>query len=506
MSDERTRSAPPLLRGSLSPDEQRGQTFVAAPQAASEECHGCGTLADLTERCALCGREPPDTRAGEMVGGKYRLESLLGAGGMGRVYRATHVELGEPVAVKFLLAEWASRPEMRARFRREAVVLARLRHPNIVSIIDYGDHHGELYLVMEMLRGFSLDSQVKAGGATLPLHRVVHIIDQVLQVLEAAHAAGVVHRDLKPDNVMLLDAGDRTDRVKVLDFGIAQVDDGDPAEKLTATGTVRGTPHYMSPEQCVGRNIGPATDIYAVGAMLYELLAGVVPFNGRSAAEIISQQMFATPPAFAEREMPREVPLGVESLVMRALAKKPEQRPTAAEFRDALQLCAKGADAVTAQVRDAAERARAAGLSRDDRAIAPSPRAASPETSANETGPSPRVALCGFSAERAAELRTAMAVHGMTAFPVAGAALPLMSPDKRPWKAVIVAGDAAASEKTRQVRAMPSLGTLPVIVLDLARAADAGSLIRAGASDCALATVDDVAACQKVLRALRRGR
>jgi serine/threonine-protein kinase len=505
MSDERPPPSP-LLRGSLSPAEQRSQTVDAALAAGEPDCQGCGTIADLTEPCALCGRAPPDTRAGEMVGGKYRLDSLLGAGGMGRVYRATHVELGEPVAVKFLLAEWAARPEMRARFRREAVVLARLRHPNIVSIIDYGEHEGELYLVMEMLRGFSLDSQVKAGGSTLPLHRVVHIIDQVLQVLEAAHAAGVVHRDLKPDNVMLLDAGDRTDRVKVLDFGIAQMDDGSPVEKLTATGTVRGTPHYMSPEQCVGRNIGPATDIYATGAMLYELLTGEVPFNGRSAAEIISQQMFASPPAFSEREVRPEVPLGVESLVMRALSKKPEQRPTAAEFRDALQLCAKGADAITAQVRDAAERARSAGLSRDDRAIAPEPRNASPETAANETGPSPRVALYGFSAERAAELRTAMAVHGMTAFPVADAVLPPMSPDKRPWKAVIVAGDPTAAEKTRQVRAMPSLGTLPVLVLDLARAADAPSLIRAGASDCALTTIDDVAACQKVLRALRRGR
>ncbi|MFO0603111.1 MAG: serine/threonine-protein kinase [Polyangiales bacterium] len=488
----------------MTPQGERARTFDA-PSAAGDACPGCGTLAELSERCAICGREAPDTRTGEVVGGKYRLESLLGAGGMGRVYRAEHLELGEPVAVKFLLAEWASRTEMRARFRREAVVLARLRHPNIVSVIDYGEHRGELYLVMEMLRGVSLDSQVKAGGSTLPLHRVVHVVDQVLQVLEAAHAAGVVHRDLKPENVMLLDAGDRTDRVKVLDFGIAMVDDGGPVEKLTATGTVRGTPHYMSPEQCVGRNVGPATDIYAVGAMLYELLTGATPFNGRSAAEIISQQMFATPPSFAERPPPREVPLGVEALVMRALAKKPEQRPTAAEFRDALQLCARGADDVTAAARDAAERARAAGLSRDDRAIDASPRAIAPETSASETGPSPRVALCGFGPERAAALRTAMAVHGMTAFPVAEAPPP-MSPDKRPWKAVVVAGDAGAAEETRRIRAMPTLGTLPVIVLDLARAADAPALIRAGASDCALATVDDVAACQKVLRALRRGR
>nr|MBK7064237.1 serine/threonine protein kinase [Deltaproteobacteria bacterium] len=161
---------------------------------------------------------------------------------------------------------------MRARFRREAVVLARLRHPNIVSVIDYGEHQGELFLVMELLRGFSLDTQVMAGGLTMPVPRVVSVIDQVLQVLEA-HAAGVVHRDLKPENVML-DAGDRTDKVKVLDFGIAAFDDERTVEKLTRTGTVRGTPQYMSPEQCVGQDVGPPGDVYAVGIILYELLLG----------------------------------------------------------------------------------------------------------------------------------------------------------------------------------------------------------------------------------------
>lgn len=505
MNDERP-DASSLLRGSLASEHQRGDAAGVFSDGAADECPGCGTLATLHERCSICGREPAETRIGEVVGGRYLLEALIGAGGMGRVYRARHLELGEPVAVKFLLAEWAARAEMRARFRREAVVLARLRHPNIVSVIDYGEHEGELYLVMEMLRGVSLDSQVKAGGATLPLHRVVSIIDQVLQVLEAAHAAGIVHRDLKPENVMLLDAGDRTDRVKVLDFGIAMIDGGGPVEKLTATGTIRGTPHYMSPEQCVGHNIGAPTDIYAVGVMLYELLTGTLPFNGRSAAEIISQQMFATPPPFAERSVSREVPLGLEALVMRALAKKPEQRPTAAEFRDALQLCVRGADAVTASARDAAERARVAGLSRDDRALAPAPRSPPQESLANETGLSPRVALYGFSEDRATELRTAMAIHGMVAFPVRGDALPSLSPDKRPWKAIVIAGDSTAVEKTRQVRAMPTIGTLPLVVLDLARATDAPALIRAGASDCALRSIDDVAMCQKVLRALRRGR
>jgi serine/threonine protein kinase len=503
-----SKDPPSLFRGSLKPliDLKKTQSAPPDPDVETQSCPGCGTLAYPDEPCPACGRPPADHRVGEVIGEKYRLEALIGAGGMGRVYRAIHKDLNEPVAVKFLLAEWSERAEMRARFRREAVVLARLRHPNIVSVVDYGEHQNELYLVMELLRGFSLDTQVKAGGLTLQLSRVVNIIDQVLQVLEAAHAQGIVHRDLKPENVMLLDAGDRTDRVKVLDFGIAQFEDGNTIEKLTATGTVRGTPHYMSPEQCVGRNITSATDIYAVGAMLYELLVGTPPFNGRSTAEIISQQMFASPPSFAERAPPREVPTGVEALVMRALSKKPEQRPTAIEFRDMLQMCADGADSVTLSVRDAAERARTAGLSRDERALAAEPKVPIVESPANDTGPSPRIALWNFSEERATAIRTTLSVQGMMAFVLNTPTISALSPDKRPWKAIIVNGAADAVERTRQVRATPEIGTLPVIVVDVLHASEAPLLVRAGASDCALATVDDVAVCQKILRALRRGR
>jgi eukaryotic-like serine/threonine-protein kinase len=491
-----------LFRGSEVPLALKSTRLSALP-GESGVCAGCGTMAFPDEPCAVCGKGPEDALLGTLVGGKYRIEALLGAGGMGRVYRAVHTELHEPVAVKFLLPEWSSRAELRARFRREAVVLARLRHPNVVSVLDYGEHEGELFLVMELLRGFSLDSQVKAGGVTLPIERVVRIIDQVLQVLEAAHTTGVVHRDLKPENVMLLDAGDRTDRVKVLDFGIAFLDE-EGADKLTSTGTVRGTPHYMSPEQCVGRNVGPPTDVYAVGAMLYELLAGTPPFNGRSAAEIISQQMFSAPPSFAELSPPREIPTGLEALCLRALSKRPEKRPDAAQFRDGLHRAVLGVDPTSVAARDAHDRARSAGLSREERALSSASREPSSEGPAGDTGPSPRVALWGFADERATALRTALAVQGMTAFSVA--TMGPLSPDKRPWKAVVIAGGNAADERTRTVRATPELTMLPVVVVDMPRATDAPILIRAGASDCALASVDDVAVCQKVLRALRRGR
>ncbi len=469
-------------------------------------CRGCGTLAEFDGPCQVCGRPPDDDRIGEIVADRYQLESLLGAGGMGRVYRAMHMALGEPVAVKFLLSEWAAKPEIRARFHREAVVLAKLRHPGMVSVIDFGEHGGELFLVMEMLRGFSLDTQIRAGGLLMPLQRVVTVIDQVLQVLESAHASGVVHRDLKPENVMLLDSGDRTDKVKVLDFGIAsmQGDEGE-VEKLTRTGTVRGTPMYMSPEQCMGRGIGPATDIYATGVMLYEMLTGETPFTGQSVAELMSMQMYQPPPAFSERTLEYPIPAGVEALVLRSLAKRPEMRPTAAEMRDALTLCAKGSDNLSLGARDAIERARTAGMGRDDRALSPE-KSALVEGAANTTGPSPRVALWGFGVERAKALRAGLAAQGVSAFPVTQTALPPVAPDRMPWKALLIPGDEHAARRTAAVRSDEEVAKLPVLVLDLAEATRSAEMIRAGASDVALAKLDDAAVFQKVLRAVRRGR
>jgi len=465
-----------------------------------------GTLAPDTDALDPEDTPPVDTRIGAVIAARYRLDALLGVGGMGRVYRATHLVLGEAVAVKFLLAEFGAKDELRARFRREAVVLARLRHPGIVSVLDFGEHDGELYLVMELLRGVSLEDYISSGGQLLPVHRVVNVVDQILQVLEAAHSSGVVHRDLKPENVMLLDAGDRTEKVKVLDFGIASItgEDG-KVERLTQAGSVRGTPQYMAPEQCVGRGIGPPADIYALGTILYEMLTGSPPFEGNSPAELMSAQMFQQPPPMASRREGAEpLSAGIEALVQRALSKRPETRPTAREFRDALALSHRSLDAVSLQAMDAAARAHAAGLGREDRALTPE-REVPTEAAANLASPTPRVALWNFPPDRAQSLRAALAPHGVVAYPVTGT-LPPTAPDRRPWQALCVAWDEQAVRRTQSVRADPMVQKLPIVVLDLPDASQGPGLIRAGASDVALQRLDDVAVCQKVLRALRRGR
>ncbi|MBL8602956.1 MAG: serine/threonine protein kinase [Myxococcales bacterium] len=482
------------------------ESLIPSQSPLLRERHG-GTLAPPDETVDAHDVAPVDARVGTVVDGRYRLDALLGAGGMGRVYRAQHLLLGEPVAVKFLLQEWSNKPELRARFRREAVVLARLRHPGIVSVIDFGELDGELYLVMELLRGFSLESQINAGGNLMPLFRVGAVIDQVLQVLEAAHGQGIVHRDLKPDNIMLLDAGDRTDKVKVLDFGIAALqDDEGQVEKLTQAGQVRGTPQYMAPEQCMGRTTLPATDIYAVGCILYELLTGATAFSGNSPAEVMSAQIYQQPvPIAALRQAPEPVPAGLEALVYRAMSKRPEGRPSARDFRDALGLTLKSQDLLSWQARDAADRARNAGLGRDERALTPA-RDAVYEGPANVAGPAARVALWGFQPPRAQALRSALATQGVIAYPIQQMAIPPASPDRQPWKALVVPDDEHAVRRTQNIKKDPDFAKIPVLVIDLRESGRGAELIRAGASDVALDKLDDPAVCQKVLRAVRRGR
>ncbi|MBI2891953.1 MAG: serine/threonine protein kinase [Deltaproteobacteria bacterium] len=273
---------------------------------------------------------------GLVLGGKYRLLRPIAEGGMGVVWEAEHVQIGRKLAVKVLQGHLAKNPEAVLRFQREAQIAGTLGHDHICPVLDIGETEtGQHYLVMELLRGRSLGETLEASGA-LAVDRALDIAGQILDALAAAHSAGVVHRDLKPGNVFLSRVGDRDDFVRVLDFGISKVtsDGGQEATSLTRTGIVMGTAHYMAPEQARGhRDIDSRVDLYATGAILYEMLTGRVPYDGESSNEIIIK--LATEPFVPPREHRPDLPEEVQAIVLRAMARRREDRfATAAEMRE----------------------------------------------------------------------------------------------------------------------------------------------------------------------------
>jgi serine/threonine-protein kinase len=279
------------------------------------------------------GARGADPRLGRLLADRYRLTGLLGEGAIGVVYRGITEPDAVEVAIKFMHAPWAKVAEYCERFAREARVLSTLKHPCLVEVLDFGRDQDNSYLVMELLAGETL--RVVMQRETLSFERVVKIIADILSVLEVAHAQGVVHRDLKPDNVMLMQDGHDVDNVKVFDFGLAFVDDQPEGQRLTEPNSVRGTPLYMAPEQCRGRPVTAASDVYSVGVMLYELLVGRVPFGDEGSTDVMAQHVFVPPPAM-EQWATRAVPAALEALTMDALQKRPELRPTAAALRASL--------------------------------------------------------------------------------------------------------------------------------------------------------------------------
>jgi serine/threonine-protein kinase len=260
---------------------------------------------------------------------------MIGRGGMGSVWQAMHIALDQPCAVKFIEGELANVAEAHARFEREAKAAAQLRSPHVVQIIDHGVWQGSPYIAMELLEGEDLGKALGKSGGRLNPPQVNVIIQQVCRALTRAHQAGIVHRDLKPDNVMIVPREDGTDKVKVLDFGIAKMaaPSGGKEQPLTRIGTVMGTVAYMSPEQAVGQGVDARTDLYALGIILYEMLAGKVPFEAPEMAQVLAKQITEAPPP-----LPACVPADVAALVFRLLEKSPGARPdAAAEVADALR-------------------------------------------------------------------------------------------------------------------------------------------------------------------------
>jgi serine/threonine-protein kinase len=275
-----------------------------------------------------------DEFVGRDIDGRFTVHGLIGRGGMGAVYRARQHSMNRDVALKVVRQDVASDKKAIKRFLREVQAASRLASPHTVTVFDFGQtQDGILYIAMELLRGRTL-ARVRAGaGGTLPAGRAARIMDGVLDSLIEAHEAGVLHRDLKPDNVFVLDDASRQDFAKVLDFGLAKmVDTGDTA--LTATGAVCGTPAYMSPEQAASRDLDGRCDLYAVGVILFELLSGRLPFDGATPLSIMVGKTSADPPSLRDSIPGSRVPGRLVDLVDRLLARDPDDRPsTAAEVK-----------------------------------------------------------------------------------------------------------------------------------------------------------------------------
>jgi eukaryotic-like serine/threonine-protein kinase len=254
---------------------------------------------------------------GVTFGGRYELDSRIAIGGMGEVWEATDHVIGRTVAIKILKDEYMGDPGFLERFRAEARHAALVNHEGIASVFDYGEENGSAFLVMELVPGEALSTILERDGS-LSTDKTLDIVAQTSLALQAAHAAGLVHRDIKPGNLLITPDG----RVKITDFGIARIADQVP---LTATGQVMGTVQYLSPEQASGHPASPATDIYSLGIVAYESLAGKRPFTGESQVAIAMAQINEQPPP-----LPATVAMPVQNLVMAMIAKKPEDRPASA--------------------------------------------------------------------------------------------------------------------------------------------------------------------------------
>ncbi|MFC7431698.1 MULTISPECIES: protein kinase [unclassified Agrococcus] len=255
--------------------------------------------------------------SGLTFGGRYQLTSRIAIGGMGEVWQASDLVIGRTVALKILKDEYMGDPGFLERFRAEARHAALVNHEGIANVFDYGEEEGSAFLVMELVPGEPL-SAILDRDRTLPADKVLDIVAQTSAALHAAHQAGLVHRDIKPGNLLITPEG----RVKITDFGIARIADQVP---LTATGQVMGTVQYLSPEQASGQPAAPATDIYSLGIVAYEALAGRRPFTGESQVAIAMAHINDAPP-----ELPGTVPEPVRNLVLSCIAKKPADRPTSA--------------------------------------------------------------------------------------------------------------------------------------------------------------------------------
>ncbi len=344
-----------VLENEAGPCDVCGHFFSSSTLRAGAETGG-GTAPTLRLSDPLIGR---------VLDAKYEIVARLGEGGMGRVYRARRLHMGGEVAVKVLNQEFTSDRNAVERFRREARTAAELNHPNIVTVHDFGETSGEdapVFIVMELVQGESLRSIMRREGRLAP-SRAVALMRDVCGGVGLAHRRNIVHRDLKPDNVLVLppEEGREFETAKVADFGIAKLLESvnDPA--LTQTGAVFGTPYYLSPEQCLGESVNARSDVYSLGAMLYEMLVGAPPFSATNLTGLITKHLTASPLPFAED---LAIPKALEAVCLKALAKDPASRQAdasvfARELQEAMRVAASASPEMRVDSADAHGRSTA---------------------------------------------------------------------------------------------------------------------------------------------------
>jgi serine/threonine-protein kinase len=310
---------------------------TACPQCSLEYTGGevfCpidGARLQIKQSAGSAPHLPQDPLIGTTLAERYRIIRKIGEGGMGIVYEAEHVLIEKRVGLKVLREDFSSRLDVVERFRQEAKSASRIGHEHIIDISDFGvTHSGANFFVMELLQGHDLAEELEKGGPLSP-RRTLGIVLQCAEALGAAHKKGIVHRDMKPENIFLLERKrNEEDFVKIVDFGIAKMSEvetgGQPGRKLTKTGMIFGTPEYMSPEQAAGKPQDHRVDVYALGIILYELLTGRVPFMGDTFMGILTQHMFEQVPPLRAANPRCNAPAEVERIVFRAVAKDPDER------------------------------------------------------------------------------------------------------------------------------------------------------------------------------------
>ncbi|HVV84047.1 MAG TPA: protein kinase, partial [Kofleriaceae bacterium] len=316
---------PTRLGGSGSdPGPSASSSFPSTPSAGSSADLARDTGAGSSASMSMA--EHDASMVGEVLDGRYKIVKKLGEGGMGEVYAAEHVHIAKKVAIKLLRKEVVSNAEAVSRFRQEARSASTIGHRNIIGIDDFGQlADGRIYLCMEYLDGAPLNDMITEQ---LPAERLLNILIQTGHGLAAAHAKGIIHRDMKPENIFVTVTPQGEDIPKILDFGIAKVGGQDGGNNLTKTGTIFGTPYYMAPEQALGQNVDARVDIYALGVILYEVFAGSLPFSGESFMGVLTQHITTEPEPVAQRaaKAGRVLPAGLAEVIARAMAKDPDRR------------------------------------------------------------------------------------------------------------------------------------------------------------------------------------